>query len=350
MRTLWLLMLLLFLPAHGEPERHLKVGLIGSPPFVIYQDGKPSGIDVRLWDDIAARLKFKYEFHRMETVDQAIEALHKRELDIVVGGVIITADRERLVNFTQPYYRTGSAIISANRQSAWDRLRPLVRKAAIYGGIGLCGSLVLVGTLLWLAERRVNHLQFSSSPPHGIATGIWLALVTMSTVGYGDRVPVTLPGRLIAGAWMLISMLFVSSLVAGIASSITVSQIGTERLEKPTQLNGLRIASVRGTYYDELVRHFTTRIVERDNLDSAISAVLENEADCVVYDLPALTYFMAQFPQLPLHLSEVPFEAQNFGWAMRDGLPESDEINVAMLAEVESGRFAIIEREFLKEH
>lgn len=347
MRWIWLL-LLLIVPVRAEvPEPTLKVGLTGSPPFVMYVDGKPTGTDVRMWEDVASQLKLKYEYRSYLHLDQALDLLAKGELDLVIGGIIITADRERIVDFTQPYYRTGSAILSSSKATPWDHFYPIVKRVFGYGVMALFGCLLLVGVLLWLAEHRVNHLQFSSSPARGIATGIWLALVTMSTVGYGDRVPVTLPGRIVAGVWMLISMLFVSSLVAGIASSITVSQIGTGRLEKAEQLDGLRIATVRGTLYGEMVRRYTDRLVICETLDLAIAAVTEGRADCVVFDKPSLRYFLARFPDLPLHLSDIPFEPQNFGWALPTRSPYAEQINVALLDEIESGRQAAIEREFM---
>lgn len=347
MRRLWLLVLLLTALAPAQEPPKLKVGLVGSPPFLIYKDGKPGGIDVRLWEDVAKELKVDYEYRPKGSVQEALDELARGELDLLIGGIFITADRERVVDFTQPYFHTGSAILSPTKGTAWDHLRPLLRKAFLYGVVGVLGCLFVVGTLLWMAERRVNHLQFSDNPARGIPTGIWLALVTMSTVGYGDRVPVTLPGRIVAGIWMLISMLFVSSLVAGIASSITVSQIGTTPLEKPSQLADLRIATVRGTFYESLVHRYTSRVVVRDQLDAAIAAVLEGEADCVVFDMPSLSYFLVQYPQLPLHLSDVPFEGQNLGWAMRPKLPLQEKINVQLLSEIESGRMSVIEREYM---
>jgi voltage-gated potassium channel len=50
------------------------------------------------------------------------------------------------------------------------------------------------------------------------ADGFWWALTTMTTVGYGDRFPVTTTGRLIAAALMLVGIALLGVLTASIAA------------------------------------------------------------------------------------------------------------------------------------
>ena len=83
-----------------------------------------------------------------------------------------------------------------------------------------------LGSLIWLAERRQNSLRFPLAIRPCFANGMWFALVTLTTVGYGDKAPVTRVGKAITAAWMVISLIAVSSITAGLASTFTCSCLG----------------------------------------------------------------------------------------------------------------------------
>ena len=68
----------------------------------------------------------------------------------------------------------------------------------IYIFLGVIGTLVLImGTLMYIVEG--DHSGFSSIPQ-----SMYWTIVTMTTVGYGDIVPVTVLGKMIASVMMLI--------------------------------------------------------------------------------------------------------------------------------------------------
>ncbi len=76
----------------------------------------------------------------------------------------------------------------------------------------------------------------------GFGDGIWWAIVTASTVGYGDIAPSTLWGRLIAILLMLSGVGLVSTLAASITSYFLgqeESAILTELNERMTRIEGL---------------------------------------------------------------------------------------------------------------
>ena len=102
--------------------------------------------------------------------------------------------------------------------------------------IGLMLSIVF-GTLIWFIERW-NNTDFSDNSC-GIFTGFWFSLVTMTTVGYGDIIPKSFIGKLLAMVWMVTGVI----LTAIVTSTITNVYGGLDYL----QMGGKRIVTVDGS-------------------------------------------------------------------------------------------------------
>lgn len=75
-------------------------------------------------------------------------------------------------------------------------LRPLT--AALAATLTL---LLLASAALYFLEREAQPTQFASIPH-----AMWWGIVTIATVGYGDMVPVTMPGKVVAGVVALIGI------------------------------------------------------------------------------------------------------------------------------------------------
>ena len=73
--------------------------------------------------------------------------------------------------------------------------------------------LILASTVIYLAEREAQPQHFGSIP-----MSMWWAIVTLTTLGYGDIVPITELGRVLAGVVAVSGVIFVA-LPAGIVSS-----------------------------------------------------------------------------------------------------------------------------------
>ena len=81
-------------------------------------------------------------------------------------------------------------------------------------GAGLL--ILLAASLMWIVEGNVQPEAFPNVP----AT-LWWAVVTLTTVGYGDVVPVTTAGRILAGVMAILGIAFIA-----VPASILASGFG----------------------------------------------------------------------------------------------------------------------------
>lgn len=312
--------------------------MAGSAPFVLIEGGSATGMSIDVWRSIARRADITYEMAPYEDVSSALAAVASGEADIVVGPLSITAARAKDVAFTQPYFQSRLAIASrTTAPSLGERLKPFATLTFAGAVSSVLLVLGLVGVLIWLAERKRND-QFPSSPVAGIGNGIWLALVTMTTVGYGDRAPVTAAGKIICGVWMVVAVLSATSLLAGIASTLTLSGLETSTIAVANDLKGAKVATVSGSPAQQMVRTHGGHLVLVETLDQALGMLEQGDVAAVVYDEPQLRFQMPPTPALTI--SEATYHPQGYGFALPTSSPETHRLNVALLKAAEDGEIA----------
>jgi len=84
----------------------LRVGVSGSPPFVMKDGSSLPGISVQIWADTAARLNKPYKLVRFPTTEANVDAVVNGQVDLAIGPISITPDRlaNPKIDFTQPYF------------------------------------------------------------------------------------------------------------------------------------------------------------------------------------------------------------------------------------------------------
>ena len=329
----------------------LRVGVVGSQPFVVNQGNGFEGIAVEIWQAIAERANLSYRFQPFDSVATALDALRDGKLDVAVGPISVTASRAREVGFSQPYFQSSLSILSSSESpSAWQRLQPFFSPSFFIAIAVLLFVLALVGTFIWLAERKTSSDQFPYEPGPGIANGIWLAIVTMTTVGYGDRTPRTFIGRVIAGIWMVVSLVTATSLVAGIASTLTLTGLQTNLVSTAEQLHGKKIAVVTGSTAGVFARRYGAQIVNVSSIAEGAELVRRHSVQGMVFDRPELLYFQTQHHDSLESVSKAEYDHQGYAFAF----PLSSQalihtVNLHLLRMEESGRTDRIVHEWLGE-
>lgn len=97
----------------GEPEK-LVVGTSADyEPFeYIAEDGSYTGFDIELMEEAARRMGVEMEWQDIG-FDGLIGALQSDKIDAIIAAMSATAEREEMVDFTDPYFIGADAIIVA---------------------------------------------------------------------------------------------------------------------------------------------------------------------------------------------------------------------------------------------
>lgn len=332
----------------------LIVGVAGSAPFVIHTDSTTSaelnGIAIDIWQGLADKANWNYKYASFSTVADALKAAQEGKVDLVVGPISITSQRLQNLSFSQPFYQSSLSIASRDDDGLWARIKPFFSLKLLYAVAGFLFILAIVGTLLWLAEHKRNPEEFSAKPGKGIGNGMWLAIVTMSTVGYGDMAPKTAFGRVVAGTWIVIAILSATSMVAGIASVVSFS--GNSAITNVEQLSGKRTATISGSPAVNFIKQNKAKVVAVASIDEAMKLLSEKKVDAVVYDRPQLQYYIYKHPGLELYLSHAEYNKQAYGFAFASQRDTSfiHAINIDLFKLKESDNVKSIVESYLGEN
>ncbi|WP_036664942.1 glutamine ABC transporter substrate-binding protein GlnH [Paludibacterium yongneupense] len=91
--------------------KELAVGVDTSfMPFEFKQGEAFVGFDIDLWAEIAKDLKLPYKIHPMD-FNGLIPALQTGNLDVVISGMSIKDERKKVIDFSDPYYDSGLAVM-----------------------------------------------------------------------------------------------------------------------------------------------------------------------------------------------------------------------------------------------
>lgn len=333
-----------------QAQTTLSVGLRHNPPFVIAQEGEaPSGLAVSLWNDIATDLGHEVNWVPQTNVSQMLSALENGQIDVAVGALTVTADRESRVDFSHPYFRGGIGIATRAESGLVATLVSLVSWPFIQSLVVLGLVLLLFGVLVWLAERRRNPEQFGGSPAQGVGAGFWWSAVTMTTVGYGDKAPVTLGGRTIALVWMFLSVITISSFTAAIASAVTVGRLSSQ-VQGVADLRQASVLTVNGSSSDAVLREMGIGARGVDDPGAALDALIGGQTDAVVYDAPILKARLLDKPADGIVVLPTLVRDEDYAFGLQPGSALRKAVNEALLKRTRSPEWAQTRQQYLGGH
>lgn len=266
----------------------ITIGLTEAPPFVINKDGKFSGLSISSWELVNEQLEANFEYKYYSSLSELLQAIENNEVDLSINPITVTDNRMKKLMFSQPYFISHTGVAKKKESQVWSFVKNLISWEFISAILILLGVIFFFGFLVWLFERKHNKDEFGKGI-NGILQGFWWSAVTMTTVGYGDKSPRSLGGRVIGLIWMFMAVIMISSLTAGIASSLTVKNINDE-INEVKDLDKFKVATVASSSAQELLELYNISYESVLNGKEGMDALIAKDVNVFIYDKPILQY------------------------------------------------------------
>lgn len=272
----------------------LRVGVYDVEPYGGQsREGLYVGASVDLWRRAAEHLNWQYQLTLVSQMSDLLTGLERGDYDVAIGAITITPERLAHVDFSYPTHRSGVAAVFAKQKGA---AAALSQYGAAVGDLGplvlaLVIFLTVTGVLMWWFERFLEKKPNSQSTVTSWHEGIYWAIVTMTTVGYGDKTPQTHLGRALAVVAMVGSLVLVSLLTTSLVARITANQFEGAAI-RTSDLVGKRLAAVAASSGAEYLESQRFAYEKFASLPDALDAVATGRIDAVVNSVGALQYLV----------------------------------------------------------
>ena len=346
MKRLSLLIISIAFLGHGFAHAQLKVAVTDSPPFSFQNEtGEWTGMTLELWQVIAEKHGWQYELVPM-TLSETLSSLQNGEVDIAAAALSVTAERDETIDFSHAFYKSGLAIATTpGSRDPFSFLKDFfsVRFFTALGSLGLV--LILAGAAVWIFERKKNP-DFHEDPIKGLGHGFWWSAVTMTTVGYGDKAPKTLGGRVVGLIWMFTSIIIISGFTAAIASAFAIGST-QPKLENVDDLPRYAVGVVADSLAAQYLSEEGIRYRTYPAAENGLEAAQRGEIDAFVHDEPVLKYLISRFHRNTLITLPDVFDHHYYALGLIEDKEDLEDINIRLLEFIQTDAWLTILRQYL---
>jgi len=316
-------------------------------PFSFIKNDKRTGYSIELWANIAKELGINSNYVTTGTAKQMIRDVQDNKADVAVGALSITSEREKIVDFSQPFFESGlRVLVRKNAGGGASILAALSQNLFNWQvGTGFAVALAImfgISHLVWKFEHPVNEEMWPRSYWQGMAESIWWTISIFLVGGADNKGPIGKGGRIVATLWMFASVIAVSLLTASLSAVLTVNSLPGE-INGPDDLYGRSVGTVGGSVAESWLSKQASPSGEKIDIKAypdvkgSIDALKTGTVKAVVYDSPILDYQIHRFKEDDLELVGPLFDKGSYGFAVKRESPLREHINQVMLKLNENG-------------
>lgn len=351
--TLLFILFSFTLPAHSHERtssnpttnstRHaLRVGvIINQAPFsYINKKGEYKGVSVKIWQEIAKKLKLSYKFIPIKSsFDAAVNAVKDEKLDALVGPVSVTHKRIQLVDFSRPYFldKIGAAVTKKSHSFLYI-ISTIFGQALFFMLAAFFILLIIFGFILWLIEHK-KHDAISNRAIKGLGDTVWITITSFLR----DLIfePATTRGRIIIVIWLFISVFFMSVITAVITSSLTVALTAkTSAYKNISDLVNKEFAVEKESATVSIAARTGALLVDTDSLLAGLKLVQEGKIQGVIGNYYLLQYQIKSNQFSKIKMSSIFITNDEYAFVFPKGGNLVEKVDAALTHLQENGNAA----------
>lgn len=223
-----------------------RVVTVQHAPFMMYNNktNKWYGFCIDLLDAICETVPFEYEVREVEDHEYGslnengswsgmMKELIDKRADIALSSLWVMAEREKVVDFTVPFYDlVGLTIMMQKTKTSTSLFKFLT---VLENEVWLCilAAYFFTSFLMWLFDRwspysyqnnRDKYKDDDEKREFNLRECFWFCMTSLTPQGGGEA-PKNLSGRLVAATWWLFGFIIIASYTANLAAFLTVSRL-----------------------------------------------------------------------------------------------------------------------------
>ncbi|XP_068673371.1 uncharacterized protein [Montipora foliosa] len=258
-------------------------------------------------DPIMSGEKLKYPESLRDTIGN-----HFDKVILPVGRRIRREETIFLRPFLGLIDSPGMAVIVLKTTPGQDLIAAILQSWPIL--IFIVMSVSLSAIAMWVLEYRSNPDEFPTNFPEGVFEAFWWAAVTMTTVGYGDKVPRSVSGRLFGVVWINVGLVILAIFMGMITASLS-----SNSLEQINNLYGMPVSVMNGTAEQQLAVLQNAEVHVKTKFDDLYKSVSREESRLALVDLYSTTQHNIYYDKYALYVATVLSEPVIIGAVLPNG-------------------------------
>lgn len=320
----------------AQAQEGFKVGTIERTPFAFKVNQEWTGFSIDLVREIAKKQRRTIEFVEYSNFPEMLKAVENGEVSLAAANISVTAERERVMDFSRPIFDSGLTILarpSGNPSVLAAFFKPQIL-AWLLGAILL---FVSAGFLMSIVERRHLHMQ-DLNKRRQVGEGIWWAVSVVTNASFTIFTPMTLAGRTIAYALILVGLFVVSAFVAQITAALTVQELNAQ-IGNVSDLRNKTVGSTEGSTASRYLTQQGVGHLTFPSTDEMFAVLEAGQLDALVHDAPILAYFANTEGRGRYSIVGRIFKPEKYGVALPQGSDLTEALNRDILSLRENGDY-----------